>query len=50
MGDVVELVTKCKKCHQEIPDEGIYYKHPIHGIVCEYCPEFKDGGIETTDG
>ncbi len=40
------LHKKCMICNLEIQDDGIFYKHPKHGIVCEYCPQFKDGGIE----
>jgi hypothetical protein len=44
-----ELHTKCQICKREIPDEGLYYTHPVHGIVCEYCPEFEDGGVKIMD-
>lgn len=45
MSEIIELIKKCNKCKREIPEDGIYYKHPKHGIICEYCPEFTDGGI-----
>lgn len=46
---LVELHTKCQKCKREILEDGLYYKHPKHGIVCEYCPEFDDGGITLSE-
>ena len=49
MSEVIELVTKCNKCKRPIPDGCAYYKHPVYGIVCEYCPEFADGGLEAPD-
>ena len=45
MSEVKELHTKCQICKREIPDGAIFYKHPKYGIVCEYCPQFKDGGV-----
>ena len=41
----LDFPMKCGKCKREIPDGAIYYEHPKHGNVCEYCPEFNDGGI-----
>jgi len=45
MYDTLELITKCNYCKRTIEDEMMYYKHPKHGIVCERCEPFKDGGI-----
>jgi hypothetical protein len=42
---VIEFPTTCSVCGSEIEPEGIFYKHPKHGFVCENCPEFADGGI-----
>jgi len=46
VNNVLELHTLCQKCKNHIKKGEIFYKHPEHGIVCEYCPEFNDGGIE----
>ena len=46
MTEPTERHVKRQKCKREIPRDGIYYKHPEFGIVCEYCPEFKDGGVQ----
>ena len=46
---VLDLNTKCRKCRREIPEGAAYYKHPKYGIVCEYCPEFADGGISVAE-
>lgn len=46
---VIDLHSNCMVCKREIPEGSIYYKHPVHGIVCEYCPQFTDGGIEVDD-
>lgn len=35
----------CSICGKKIEDNTIYFKHPKHGIVCQNCPEFADGGI-----
>ena len=50
MGEVKELVVKCQRCKREIPDGGMYYLHEKYGVVCEYCPEFEDGGVHIQDG
>ena len=50
MAEIKELFTKCQRCLREMPSDCIYYKHPKYGIVCEYCPEFADGGMEVKDG
>lgn len=43
--NLISLKYYCKSCKKEIPDGAMYYDHPKHGEVCEYCPEFSDGGI-----
>ena len=42
---VLELITKCNYCKREIEDGMIYFMHAVHGIVCERCEPFKDGGV-----
>ena len=49
MSNIIELVVKCNYCKREILEEMAYYKHPIHGIVCERCGPFKDGGISLNE-
>ncbi len=49
MSNVSELVTKCNYCKREIEDQMAYFKHPKHGIVCERCEPFKDGGVEPVE-
>ena len=44
-GNILEFPVKCGKCKREIPEDSIYYDHPKYGYVCEYCPEFSEGGI-----
>jgi len=47
MGEDPTFINKiCQICKEEIENGDIYMTHPKHGIVCEYCPEFKDGGVE----
>ena len=43
---VAELITKCQYCKRDIWENMVYYQHPKHGIVCERCEPFKDGGVE----
>ena len=45
MDRVIFIKIKCNKCKREIPENGIYYRHPKLGYVCEYCPEFNDGDL-----
>lgn len=49
MGEVQEIRTTCQICKRLLPDGTIIYQHPKHGIVCQYCPEFEDGGIEVIE-
>lgn len=43
--NVIEIIPVCQICKREVPDGSIFYQHEKYGIVCEYCPEFEDGGI-----
>lgn len=47
--NVISIIALCHLCKREIKDSEIYYKHPKYGIVCEYCPEFADGGISVEE-
>lgn len=47
--ELIDFVQQCYLCNETIADGDIYYKHPKHGIVCERCPEFKDGGIKALE-
>lgn len=46
MADIKELHIRCMICKREIPDGTLFYRHPKFGIVCEVCPQFRDGGVE----
>lgn len=37
----------CFNCHKEIPDQMLFYDD-CGKIYCEYCPQFKKGGLEIT--
>lgn len=43
---ILDIPIKCSICKNTINDGTIFYKHKIHGIVCEHCPEFEDGGVK----
>ena len=44
--NVLDIPLKCSSCESVINAGTIFYKHKIHGTVCEHCPEFIDGGIK----
>ena len=46
---VLELVPVCQVCRREVPEGALFLQHKELGIVCEFCPEFPDGGIEIGD-
>jgi len=46
---MLELIKKCNYCKREMPDNCIYMKHPKHGIVCQFCEPFKDGGVSVIE-
>ena len=50
MEKVSFIKPACAICKRVVPEGYLYYLHPKHGLVCEFCPEFKDGGIEVEDG
>ena len=45
MSSPIIFPIKCNICQREIIQDMIYYTHPDHGYVCEFCPQFVDGGI-----
>lgn len=45
MSQLLEINTRCQICRREVPEGSLFYMHPQRGIVCEYCPEFNDGGV-----
>lgn len=46
MGELKQFPVTCQICKREIPDQALYYTHPEHGFVCEYCPQFNEGPIK----
>ena len=50
MGEVIAFPVLCNQCGEEIQDGELYYDHPELRIICEYCPAFKDGGVEPDGG
>lgn len=46
---MIKFPVICQVCKREIPDGVIYYAHPKHGFVCEYCPEFNDGPVKVDE-
>ena len=49
MSEIESIGYTCQNCKREIPVGSIFYQHPKIGIVCEYCPQFKDGGMEVIE-
>jgi len=39
----------CFNCHKHIPDGMLFYQD-AKKVYCEYCPEFKNGGIDIKEG